>query len=88
MNYEHEAVLTVGHQCRHGRRGVDSRFVEIKLRLAVLCLVAAEGLEAGDATVNEHNIYWSNSMTSSSVNESSNSRTAQFHKHGTSLYSS
>ena len=68
MNYEHEAVLTVSHQCRRGQRGVDTRFVEIKLRLAVLCLVAAEGLEAGDTTVNEHNIYWSNSRTSSSVN--------------------
>ena len=99
------AVLTMGWRCRRGQCGVDSRFwsapafrpcgwqlgrvVEVKLRLTVLCLVAAEGLEAGDATVNEHNIYWSNSRTSSSINKSSNSRTAQlFHKHDTSLYSS
>ena len=71
-------MLTAGRRCRRGWCVVDSRFwsapafrpcgwqlgrvVKVKLRLAVLCLMA------GDATVKEHNIYWSNSRTSSSVN--------------------
>jgi len=45
------------------------RVVEVKLRLAVVLLAAIEGLDAGNATVKDHNIHWSNSMTRKRVNK-------------------
>jgi len=45
------------------------RVVEVKLRLAVVLLAAIEGLDAGSATVKDHNIHWSNSMTRKRVNK-------------------